>query len=239
MGKEVLRFWEVDALRGIAVLMMIAFHALFDLSYFGVSGVDVYSGFWMIFARATLIIFLVLVGISLSISHSRVEDKLNRSQIIRKYTRRGLRIFLYGIAITAVTFAAFPSSAIWFGILHLIGASIVLAIPLLTRRRIALAAGVLMILSGLALSTQSFGFPWLMPLGFYPAGFYSFDYVPLLPWFGVVLLGLFAGGRLYEKRKPKETPHSAGPICFIGRHSLFIYLVHQPVMVGLIVMLLA
>jgi len=229
-----MRFWEIDALRGIAVLMMITFHFLFDLNYFRGFSIALSSGFWLVFARATLTVFLLLVGISLSLSYSRVKDKLDGSTAAKKYLKRGLRIFCYGLAITAVTFAFFPQGAIWFGVLHCIGISIILAIPVLPRKRTVLVLGIVLILLGVLLAQFTVSFPWLLWLGFYPAGFYTFDYVPLLPWFGVVLLGLFLGKSFYGNRKPSEGPKAAGPLNWLGRHSLLIYLIHQPILVGLL-----
>jgi len=224
------RLWEIDAARGIAVLMMIAFHFLFDLSYFRGFSIAVDSGFWLVFARVTLAMFLLLVGISLSLSHAR-----NR-RTTSHYLKRGMKIFCYGLAITAITLAAFPQSAIWFGVLHCIGVSIILAIPLLQYRRLNLLLGLAFIIAGSCLAAFTFGFPWLLWLGFQPAAFYTFDYVPLLPWFGVVLVGLFLGKVLCANRKQKQRkqlPYT-GQLCWLGRHSLLIYLIHQPILVGLL-----
>ncbi len=231
-----MRFWEIDAARGIAVLMMIAFHFLFDLNYFAGFSILLASGFWLVFARITLIIFLLLVGISLSISYSRAKGVLDAKGIMKKYVKRGLKIFAYGLIITAITFLAFPGSIIWFGVLHCIGISIILAIPLLWFKKLNLIIGLAAMLLGLLLFTQTFGFPWLLWLGLMPPNFYTFDYVPLLPWFGVVLLGLFLGKMLCEKRTPGKTPAASKPFCLLGRHSLLIYLLHQPVLVGLLLL---
>jgi uncharacterized membrane protein len=231
------RLWQVDAARGIAVLMMIAFHFLFDLWYFAGLRIVLDSGFWLLFARTTLIIFLLLVGVSLSLSHGRVKGKLSQSEMAKKYLKRGLRIFGWGLIITAITFAAFPSSAIWFGVLHLIGLSIIFAIPVLSHRKTALAVGIMLILVGFFLSQITFSFPWLLWFGLMPQGFYTFDYVPVLPWSGVVLVGLFLGS-LVAGMNATKLPKNASPFCFLGRNSLLIYLIHQPVLVGLILLIL-
>jgi len=227
------RFWEIDAARGIAVLMMIAFHFLFDLYYFRGFSVALDSGFWLVFARLTLAAFLLLVGVSLSLSYDR-----NR-RASAHYLKRGLRIFIYGLIITAVTFTFLPQAAIWFGVLHCIGLSIILAIPLLSRKEIALITGLAAIVLGALLTQISVPFPWLLWLGFYPAGFYTFDYVPLLPWFGVVFIGIWLGKMLYPEGKRiynlKEVANPvSGMLAFLGRHSLLIYLLHQPILVAVL-----
>jgi len=227
------RFWEIDAARGIAVLMMIAFHFLFDLNFFLGSNVILSSGFWLVFARATLVAFLLLVGISLSLSYDR-----NR-RASAHYLKRGLRIFIYGLIITAVTFTFLPQAAIWFGVLHCIGISIILSTWLLPSKRLSLILGIVFIAAGALLTQITLSFPWLLWLGFYPAGFYTFDYVPLLPWFGVVFIGIWLGKMLYPEGKRiynlKEVANPvSGMLAFLGRHSLLIYLLHQPILVAVL-----
>ena len=233
------RFWQLDSLRGIAVIMMITFHILYDLTY--LKGIDfaVSSGFWFIFGRITAVIFLFLVGISLSISYNRIKKIMSPDQITIKYIRRGVKIAILGLVITAVTFFAFPQAFIFFGVLHLIGIAIVLTRPLLSRTYINLILGLAIITLGLYLSTIIFPFQELAALGFQYAGLYSFDYFPILPWVGVVFLGLFTGNltKIYEK-KPVETENNiAKSLSFLGRHSLIIYFLHQPILIGLILLI--
>jgi uncharacterized membrane protein len=127
-----------------------------------------------------------------------------------------------------------------FGILHLIGISIILAYPFLGLRFTNLVLGVLIFATGqyiLAqdLYSQSF---WLLPFGVVPEGVIMPDYRPLLPWFGVVLIGLFFGNVVYgDGRRPavlEEVPVLARPLVPLGRNSLFIYLIHQPIIIALL-----
>jgi uncharacterized membrane protein len=236
------RFWEIDFLRGIAILMMIAFHLIYDLDYFGGYGFGVGSGFWFWFARATASVFLLLVGVSLTLSRSRMVRN-GGSPAFSKYLKRGLRIFSWGLAITLVTWIFLGRGFIVFGVLHMIGVSVILAYPLMRHRYRNLLIGVLLIALGLYVREMAFGFPWLLWLGLIPQGFYSFDYFPLLPWFGVVLIGLFAGNSLYRdyaRRFRLPDLHGSPParaLCFAGRRSLLIYLLHQPVLIALLYVL--
>ncbi len=232
------RFWEVDSLRGVAIVMMIAFHLLFDLDYFRGPGFDLYSGFWFLFGRATVLIFLLLTGVSLTLSYSRAL----KGGVVKpsRYLKRGLRIFLYGLAITLITWLLLPKGVIVFGVLHLIGISIILAYPFLKFRIPNLLLGIVLIILGLFLQTLVFDFPWLLWLGLKPPAFYSFDYLPLLPWFGVVLIGIFLGNFLYPNyRRGFGIRDLSGfipfrALSFLGRHSLIIYLLHQPVLLALL-----
>src|SRR5215216_2360592 len=228
------RFWEVDAARGVAIAMMVVYHLVYDLDNFGGYGIESTSGFWAYFADATASAFLVLVGISLAISYSR------GGSLFGKYLRRGLRIFAYGMALTVVFFVL-EMGIVAFGILHLIGVSIILAYPLLRYRLPNLFLGILVFAVGAYMMAQdvSSESPWLLPFGVVPENLFMPDYRPLLPWFGVVLLGLFAGNVLYgDGKRPavvaKRAPVVARPLLPLGRNSLFIYLIHQPILIALL-----
>jgi len=227
------RFWEVDAARGVAILMMVVYHFTFDLYAFGGYDVDAVTGFWARFADATASLFLFLVGVSLAISGARGGGGF------RKYLLRGLRVFGYGMVLTAV-FLVFGMGIVAFGILHLIGVSIVLSYPFLKFRFANFVLGVGIFAAGLYLQTgDPTGSAWLLPFGVVPEGLAMPDYRPLLPWFGVVLIGLFFGNVVYgDGRHPAGLPASAPilarPLLPLGRNSLAIYLVHQPVMVVLL-----
>jgi len=233
------RFWEVDSLRGLAVVCMICYHFLFDLAFFGLISIDVSSGFPWFFARITASTFIFLMGVSLTLSSSRTRlsgSYLHKS-LFKKYLVRGCRIFLLGLFITMITWIFLPQEFIIFGILHFIGISIILAYPFLKRKYLNLAAGIGIICIGIYLQTLSFNFSWLMWLGFVPNSLNTVDYFPIFPWFGLVLLGIFFGGLLYKnyKRQFKLPDLSNNYLfrasSFLGRHSLVIYLIHQPLII--------
>jgi uncharacterized membrane protein len=237
------RFWEIDFLRGIAIIMMVLYHLLYNLYYFAHYNVNVYSGFWMYFARATATIFIFLVGVSISISFSRtknISSDAKEARLFLKYLRRGLKVFSWGLIITLVTWIFLREGFIIFGILHLIGISIILAYPFLKLRYWNLFIGLFCIFLGAYLKGFVFNFYWLFWLGFRPAQFYSVDYFPLLPWFGLVLIGIFFGNLLYPdySRKFQLANFSHFSVvkifCFLGKHSLFIYLIHQPLVIALL-----
>jgi len=232
------RFIEIDIARGIAILMMVLFHTLFDVSFFSIAPVDVSTGFWRYFAYATATLFLLIVGVSLVVSHDRAAAKLSGSALTKKFLLRGAGIFSLGLLVTAATWLYLGEGFIIFGILHLIGVSVMLS-PLFFRfGRYNLIIGSCCILAGFFL-TGIYGPWWLLPFGIHPAGFTSVDYTPLFPWFGVVLVGIGIGNFLYtggvrQFAVPRLPDLFSAPLSFLGRHSLLIYLVHQPVIIILL-----
>ena len=237
MGYMKERFWEIDLLRGIAIVLMVAFHILFDWQFFGLPGLKLSDSFWYYSPRLIASLFILLVGVSLSISYSRSKKGTSGAFLFGKYLSRGAGIFLWGIVITAVTWFFFPDEYIVFGILHFIGLSIVLAYPFLGMKYRNLFLGIACIAAGLCLVGMTFPFSYLLPVGFVPAGFASLDYFPLLPWFGVVLIGVFFGNTLYRGNVrrfflPDCSKNTiAQALCYAGSHSLAIYLLHQPVII--------
>lgn len=236
------RFPEVDAARGVAILMMVVYHFTYDLDTFVGVDVDSTTGLWSLFADATAFLFVFLVGVSLSLSRLREERVMGGWPLFRKYLLRGLKILGYGMLLTAASWAL-GIGIIAFGILHLIGVSIILAYPFLDLRLPSLLIGVAVISAGLYIGSLGLYSedPWLLPFGVIPLDFPMPDYRPLLPWFGVVLLGLFAGNTVYAGREARTTTPQRGtparPLAFLGRHSLLIYLVHQPILVALLLLL--
>ena len=234
------RFWEVDSLRGLAIVMMVVFHFIFDLNYFEIYSFNVYSGFLWWFARVTASIFIFVVGISLSLSYSRTTLSNNpptEKELFLKYLKRGLKIFSYGLLITAATYIFIGDGFIVFGILHFIGLAIILEYIFIKRKYINLFLGIAFIAAGILLMNFRFDFYGLLWLGFIPNNFYTVDYFPLLPWLGIVSFGIFLGNTLYENyvRQFKLPDLSNNLIVkvssFLGKHSLLIYLIHQPVIV--------
>jgi uncharacterized membrane protein len=231
------RFPEIDIARGIAVIMMVVFHIAFDLWFLGIMPVPAGSPPWRILALMTAGLFLFLVGVSLSISAEYARKKLARNEFIKKYGIRGAGIFAIGMGITLVTWIILPGAFIIFGILHLIGLAVALS-PLYTGYSWQnLVAGVVIILLG-PIVTLMRGTGWLVWFGIHPPAFYSIDYTPVVPWLGVVLLGVYAGTLAYPagvRRRNIVFPEVLGKtLGFLGRHSLAMYLIHQPVILGIL-----
>lgn len=240
------RFWEIDSLRGLAIVMMVAFHFIFDLNYFGICNFNISSGFLWWFARITAFMFIFLVGVSLSLSYTRktlLSNYKAEKKLFLKYLKRGLKIFSYGLLITAATWIFIGNGFIIFGILQLIGVAIILEFPFIKRGYINLLLGVAFIASGIYLMSFRFDFYGLLWLGFTSNNFYTVDYFPLLPWLGVVSLGIFLGNTLYENyirrfKLPDLSNYLPVRISgFLGKHSLFIYLIHQPIIITLFYLL--
>lgn len=275
MDSKVKRFWEIDFFRGLAVLMMLAFHFLYDLDFFRLLELSINSGPLLYVGRSSAVLFILISGTALSISYSRQEKENNTgssftsgfqpgtrrevseipasktygsdeygpekyrketygSGVFRKYLKRGLKLFSLGLLLTAVSRIFMEERYIAFGILHFFGVASVLAYPLLPLKKGALLSGVFFTLVGFFLRERSFYFSTLLWLGFRPEAFRSLDYFPIFPWFGVLLLGLYLGNTFYpESRRLFTFPdlseiRTVKYLCAVGRHSLFIYFIHQP-----------
>ncbi|AGB03445.1 heparan-alpha-glucosaminide N-acetyltransferase [Methanoregula formicica] len=232
------RYREIDGVRGIAILMMVIFHLVFDLGYFDIFPVSTSSGFWRYFGLSTASLFLLIVGVSFSLSYARTAETISGWQLYRKFLYRGAGIFALGILVTLGTWWYLGEGYVIFGILHLIGISIILA-PFFYRFGLSnLLMGGICILIGLAIGNSP-GPAWLLPLGIHPAPFWSVDYTPLFPWFGVVLIGMGVGSLLYPDGTrrfslPFSLPGWSSVLEFAGKHSLVIYLVHQPIIILLL-----
>lgn len=239
------RFWEVDCLRGIAIIMMIIYHFLYDLTFFYVYSFEVNSGFLWYFARFTAFSFVFLIGVSLTLSYSRVQitGEYIEGGLFRKYVKRGLKIFILGLIITFATWIFIPQEFIIFGILHFIGVAIILAYPFMKLKYINLFLGVSIIIIGIYLGNFSFDFNWLVWLGFIPSNLQTIDYFPIFPWFGVVLIGLFIGRVFYKNYRRQfklidlSKKYPVRIFSFLGRNSLIIYLIHQPILIILLYLL--
>lgn len=233
------RFSELDFLRGIAVLAMIAYHLCFDLSLYYGYPIAVESGGLQLFARATATLFLTLVGICFVISWERTLPDGRR----KKYLQRAAVIFFGGMIVTLATWIIDPGTFVIFGILHLIAVATLIQYLVRPLRKWNLLLGFLLLSTAFFLPTSGLATPLLLPLGIMSKGFTSVDYYPLLPWLGPVLIGMGIADFLYI---PERHPNLAlldalqWPrwILWTGRKSLWIYFVHQPILLPILWMLL-
>lgn len=239
-------FWEVDVVRGIAVVMMVIYHFMYDLFYFRITDAVFTVPFWFYFQRATAGTFIVLVGVSLAILAQRsAADGKAGAPLFWQNIWRGARIFGWGLVITLATRIVLGSElAIKFGILHFIGVSVAIAYPFLRLRWLNLGLGLTVYAAGVLLRQRTFDLPYLLWLGFEPENHVYVDFFPIFPWFGVVLLGICLGNLLYDTRKRRfvlpEVPERLPLrwLKWLGLRSLPIYLLHQPALFALFILIL-
>lgn len=230
------RIWELDAFRGICILGVVLVHFIFDLTeLYGI--IQWQCPAWFAFLqRWGGVLFVLLSGICVTLGSRSV--------------RRGLIVLSAGLLVSLATYGMYKylhfhkSIIIYFGVLQCLGCCMILwwAFKRLPTWLLAVL-GMLMVAAGLYLDTVVLvDFPWLVPLGFVCRGFSSADYFPLLPNFGFFLLGGVLGRTLYRKKESllgESIRHNpiVVTLCFFGRQSLWIYLLHQPIL-ALICMLL-
>jgi uncharacterized membrane protein len=229
-AKIATRIPALDALRGFAILAMIIYHFCFDLQYFGVTRWDFYHDPVWLHAR-TLILssFLLIAGVSLILANRNTASPAH-------FWRHVGTIGACALVVSGASYALFPASWIWFGVLHAIAVSLVLARPLVRRPVIALVIGVIVIAAGNLFSHVAFDSRTLGWIGFMTVKPRTEDYVPLFPWTGVILLGIAAGHALVrvEFRPVAFAEKWPRLMAWLGRHGLAAYMVHQPVLIGLL-----
>jgi uncharacterized membrane protein len=222
------RVEPVDALRGLAIAAMVAFHVAFDLALFRLVRIDFERDlFWVLARGAIVTTFMALVGISLVLACRQ------RVSATRRW-RRVAVIAACALAVSAASYAAFPRTWISFGILHAIALSSVIAWPLAARPRLALALGAAVVAAGVLVAHPAFDAPGLRWIGFATRPPPTEDYVPLFPWLGVTLAGIALGDALARRgfRPIAALGHAPGLLRWLGRHSLAVYMVHQPILIG-------
>jgi uncharacterized membrane protein len=240
------RYWEIDVLRAVAIVNMVIYHLAYDLRFLGYTQTSVTAGTWQVYQRMIATTFITLAGIALAISYGRASRRAGGWDLYKTYLARGLKLIGWGMVISLVTGVYMEQWVVIIGILHLIGAATILSIPFLafrpadTRLHIALylGIGVALIVLGSYLNRVPVTHPWLLIFGLRPPALFQFDYFPLLPWFGVSLLGVLAGQVLYPGGVRRfELPAwgeqaSIKQVGWLGRHSLAVYLIHQPILFG-------
>ncbi len=218
----------LDGWRTLAIVCMIVFHIFWDAGLVGwIPRALLFRPLLQTFRLTAVCSFLFLSGISSRFSHSNL--------------RRGLRLAVCAAGISLVMY--FMDMPVWFGVLHLLAVCCLLW-ALLGRwmgRWSARWGCAVCLLLFLLLFFLLRGFyvtvPGLWALGFRTRQFYSADYYPLLPWSLLFFAGAFAGGEILDHPAPWQARRLPAALTWPGRHALAIYLIHQPVLYGLTVLL--
>ncbi|MEA3335126.1 MAG: heparan-alpha-glucosaminide N-acetyltransferase [Chloroflexota bacterium] len=234
------RLWEIDLLRGIAIMMMVIYHLVFDLYAFGSYPIDLFGPFWKTWQNITASLFLGLVGLSLTLSYNAARQGGGSGNLFGKYLIRGLQVFSWGMLITLVTFFVNPAVFVRFGILHLIGVSIIISYPLLRFKWLNLFLGIAILVLGQLLPVLNPNISWLGWLGLDQSPGAVFDWAPIIPWYARVVLGILIGNTLYaggERHFPLPDLSQnvlVRGLRLMGQNSLLIYLIHQPILIVLL-----
>jgi len=228
------RYPAIDALRGLAIAMMFVFHFSFDLSYFGFTQQNFYQDpFWLNFRTLIVSTFLFVMGISLYLAHHQGFRR-------RSYLRRLTILIACAALVSLSSYLMFPRSMIFFGILHFIAIASILGLFFLRLHWLNLLLGIALIIAGTQFRLELFDHPALQWLGMMTHKPVTEDYVPVLPWFGCVLLGIFAAdwsctrGNLSRFWQWQGRHPVARIMRSAGQHSLLIYMIHQPIFIGVL-----
>jgi uncharacterized membrane protein len=237
--QSLMRFDAVDALRGFAMVWMTAFHFCFDLQHFGYLQANFYNDpFWTWQRVAIVSLFTFCAGLGQAIA-------VMQQQPLARFWKRWRQIALCALLVTAGSFAMYPQSFIYFGILHGMAAMLIV-VRFFSPSGLWLwvCGAVAITLPQLAASAHAawpalelLNTPALNWLGFISRKPVTEDYAPLLPWIGVMLWGMAAGRWLLHTRPQWLQFRLIGrfkPLAWLGRWSLSYYMVHQPVLIGLL-----
>jgi uncharacterized membrane protein len=214
----------IDLLRVFAIVLMIIFHFSYDMTLFKWFEIDFrHDPFWFYLPRLIVFLFLLCMGMSMQVNF---QGKINW----RSVRMRFVKIFGFALLVSLTTFFMFPKNWVYFGTLHCIAFCSVLAIPLLGRPKWALCVFLLMFCARFVLHIKLNMFPWE-----YFGSIKSVDYIPVYPWFLVVCLGMFLPLLGFHKWWPfprAENSPGVRRLEQISRQSLWIYLLHQPILFG-------
>lgn len=230
------RIWELDAARGLCILGMVLVHIIYDLHSMFRLPFLADSRLFDFVSQWGGVLFFLISGCSATLGSRSV--------------RRGITVLICGMIVSAVTWGMYALGfagkglVIYFGVLHCLGVCMLLW-PLFKKwpAWLLFVGAAALVAAGFSIPDRGFdtGY-WLMPLGFPPYGFISSDYFPLLPFVGFFLLGAAGGKLLYPHRQTRfpgvrEDRWVIRFLCLIGKWSLLIYMLHQPVITGILSLL--
>lgn len=239
MGK---RYWEVDALRGFALLVMIFFHILACMVvYHMIVETPFFLGFYQFFIIST-VLFVLIAGVSLVLRHARKKGKTTKTYYL-SIAKKACALFGIALMITAVTFiyskiAMSEPAFVLFGFLHMLSISMIISIPFLRFGKWNFITSAALIIIGLIPAVMN-----IFPIGVNGAasvmylfeGMKMIEYFPILPWAGILLLGVSIGAVLYPNGIRRFNLPDCGKIgSFLakignGKVTLIVYIVHIPI----------
>lgn len=233
-NNKINHFDILDMSRGLAIFLMFVYHFSFDLDYYGfIQQNFTQDEFWVNFRILIVFFFLLIMGISLYLSCYRGLSK-------KRFLQRLYLLIIYSALVSLSSWVMYPKSMIFFGILHFITLSSVLGLLFVRLGKFNLALGLLLILIPQVFNHSFFDQAYMQWFGLMTKLPITVDYVPMLPWFGVVLIGMHIGQVLAQQptksfvKNWRAASTSSKVLTLAGRYSLHIYMLHQPLFLGIL-----
>jgi uncharacterized membrane protein len=230
------RFDRLDALRAVAIAWMAVFHFSFDLNYFHLTRQNFYADpFWTVQRTCIVSLFLFCAGLGQAVAQRQAAPW-------RRFWRRWVQVAGCALLVSIGSWAMFGDRFISFGVLH--GIALMLIVMRLTGRWGAWLwpAGAVAIALPFFVQHPFFDARLTNWVGLVTHKPFTEDYVPLLPWLGVMWWGMAAGQWLLAHRRSLITgplPQLLQPLAVLGRWSLSFYMLHQPVLIGVLMAVMA
>ena len=216
-----MRVDELDSLRATALVLMLVLNFVTDLNHFGLMNTETGDMWWWL-ARITASLFVGISGGSYFLAHRLEYD-------FTKTSGRTKRLIFWAFVITIVTYIFEPSAYVRFGVLHLLALASIVAFPIARKPEFALGIGLILLI--IPLSSN----PNLVWIGLSETVI-AVDYFPLNPWLGIFFIGLALASRIYPEGKPLTGIQWPEKWLWFGRNTLTIYVIHQPILIGLLVL---
>ena len=217
-----MRIDELDSLRATALVMMLVLNFVTDLNHFGIMNTETGDQWWWL-ARIAASLFVGISGVSYFLAHRLEYD-------FTKTSGRTQRLIFWAFVITIITYIFEPSAYVRFGVLHLLALASIVAFPVARKPEFALGIGLILLIIPLSSNSN------LVWLGLRETGFIAVDYFPLNPWLGIFFIGLALASRIYPEGKPLTEIQWPEKWLWFGRNTLTIYVIHQPILIGLLVL---
>ena len=217
-----MRIDELDSLRATALVMMLVLNFVTDLNHFGIMNTETGDQWWWM-ARIAASLFVGISGVSYFLAHRLEYD-------FTKTSGRTKRLIFWAFVITIITYIFEPSAYVRFGVLHLLALASIVAFPVARKPEFALGIGLILLIIPLSSNSN------LVWLGLRETGFIAVDYFPLNPWLGIFFIGLALASRIYPEGKPLTEIQWPEKWLWFGRNTLTIYVIHQPILIGLLIL---
>ena len=217
-----MRIDELDSLRATALVLMLSLNFVTDLNHFGIMNTETGDQWWWM-ARIAASLFVGISGVSYFLAHRLEYD-------FTKTSGRTQRLIFWAFVITIITYIFEPSAYVRFGVLHLLALASIVAFPVARKPEFALGIGLILLIIPLSSNSN------LVWLGLRETGFLAVDYFPLNPWLGIFFIGLALASRIYPEGKPLTEIQWPEKWLWFGRNTLTIYVIHQPILIGLLIL---